>query len=288
MTQDDFTMPLQGKPFTLSRWLCGGILSAALVAGAFGGLAVLFLGDGLFDVGDDPAIPAEIQQVDARITALEERIAKLPAKPANTKQLREDVASLNEKVETLASTAATEQQNQGTAASVVLALTQIKNAYDSGQSMLPGIQLLKQSGISPALQSKLDELAQLAATQFPSKADLVAEAQNLFRPASPASATPYTGTSFTERLKGLAARFVTVQPTSAITQQTTAQSLLQALANDDLPVANNMIAQLPASPALQSLAIKIQTRLRGQKIIQELITGVTQLVQPATGKGSLY
>ncbi len=297
MTDDEFPeVTLKpSAPFKLSKWLVSGVISTALICGAIAAVAVLLLADGVVDVGDDPVIPAEeIQQnvarVDARIAELEKRVAQIPQQQnesAISGEIKSEVAALEKKVDEMKIVATESRAGQ-----VVLAVSQIKNAYENDLPMQPGIDLLKKSVTTPGIQQKLDELNALVGNPYPTKSDLVREADALANlkagPVFNADQGPDgSDVSFTDRLKGLMGRFVKIESADAGTTRVSSGGLASALARDDLPIARDMISKLPGGPAVQSLAQKIDARLQVQAKVQEVVNGVMQMAAPSTG-GALY
>lgn len=290
---EEFT---QATPsFKLSRWLFSMVVTTSLVFGAIAGIAVLLLGEGMMDAGEDPAIPAEeIQQnvarADARIDALEKRIAQLP-QPSDTSEstaeIKSDVTTLEEKVGEL-KTAAIESR----AGQIVLAVSQIKDAYENDLPMQPGIELLKKSVTTPEMQAKLDELSTAVDQTFPKKSELVQEAEAIANikagPVFNADQGPSaTDVPFKDRVKGLMGRFIQVEKGDAGATRVASTGLISALRQDDLPAASNMISRMPVSPQLQLLAQKIDARLQIQTKVRSVVNGVMQAVTPS-GSGALY
>lgn len=288
--------PVSGhRPFRISRWLLSMVVTTSLVFGAIAGVAVLLLADGVIDVGDDPAIPVEeIQQnvarADARIKALEARIEQLPRQQDTggiTEEIKSDVTALEEKVDELKTVAVESRAGQ-----IVLAVSQIKNAYENDLPMQPGIDLLKKSVATPEIQTKLDNLSAAIGNPFPKKSELVREADALANlkagPVFNADQGPDgSATSFQDKLKGLAGRFVRIESADNAATRVTSSGLSAALARDDLPLANDMILKLPVSPSTQLLAQKIDARLQIQSKVQDVINSVMQMVTPS-GNGALY
>jgi hypothetical protein len=298
MTDDEFP-EIQMKPsapFKLSKWLVSGVVTTSLICGTIAAVAVLLLADGVMDVGDDPVIPAEeIQQnvarVDARVAELEKRVSQIPQQQdasALSGEIKSEVAALEKKVDEM-KTVATESR----AGQIVLAVSQIKNAYEHDLPMQPGIDLLKKSVVTPGIQQKLDELSAMVGNPFPTKSELEREAEafaknenngNVFN----ADQGPDSSSvSFTDRLKGLMGRFVKIESVDTGATRVTSSGLSSALARDDLPVAHDLVSKLPASPVVQSLARKIDARLQVQTKVQEVVNSVMQMAAPSTG-GALY
>lgn len=281
----DETHATPTKQFSLSRWLLGILLSVSMVIGGVIAVGALFFADGLFKPGEDPAIPAaEIQQVNARVKTLEDRVAQLPQEQSQavpSEELQNNVSALQKRIDDLSV-----QAHESKAGQVVLALTQIKDAYANDMPMRPGIELLQKSVTDTDVLKKLDELQALTTDQFPTKASLIADAQALMAPAPKAFNVDQgpSADSWGGRLKNVLGQFISVTPNSVEAESTTSSNLVQALSRDDLPVANSLINQLPVSPALKDLAFKIQTRLRAQQLIQQVISTVTQMAN-TNGEG---
>ncbi len=287
--------PSDQPPFRISRWLISMIVTAALIFGAIAGVAVLILADGWMDVGEDPAIPVEeiqrnVARADARIEALEKRIDQLPRQNDTGEvaaEIKSDVTALEEKVDELKLAAAESRAGQ-----IVLAVSQIKNAYENDLSMQPGIDLLKKSVTTPEIQASLDELSAAIGNPFPKKSELVKEAEALARvdagQAFNADQGPDTAdVPFKDRVKGLASRFVRIEKSDAGATRVASSGLISALQQDDLPVASSMISRLPVSPNVQLLAQKIDARLQIQNKVRGVVNGVMQAVTPSGG-GALY
>lgn len=273
------------RPFSVSRWMLGGVVTTALICGGIGAVGALFFADGFVKMDHDPAIPAqEIASVTARMDALETRVAQVPAP--------QDVTELKQKVDALAAAPApapqmTQAQITGNqAGTILLALTQIKNAYEGDQSMAPGIALLQQSVSDAQMQETLQGLATLATNQFPTKQRLLEQAQAALQTGAKTTVAAVP-TTWKERLSALAGKFVSVEPTATVDQQNVGAQLLQALSADNLPVAQELIKALPATPAVASLGAGIETRIKARRLMNNLLNGATKLLGTGT-KGALY
>jgi hypothetical protein len=272
-------------PFNVKKWLVGNVIRTLIAVGIVAALALFFLADGFIDIGKDPAIPNQeikqaVQHVDDRVAVLEKRIETISSAPAaenNNDAFQATLTDLEKKVEAL------EQlpQAQTQIGLITLALTQIKTAYESDDTMLPGLMLLKKSISNAKAKVILDELITLASNELPTKASIIAQAEKALGLGIQPYDVAQSGSNqagILGKVKNLLGGFVTVQPTATVTQQGAGQKLVQALSNDDLPLANNLISQLPSTPSLQTLAFNIQTRLRAQNLVRQLVTAVTEIV----------
>ena len=253
------------------RWLVSGLVTVSLICGAIAAVGVLFFADGLFDVGKDPAVSeAQMQRFESRMAALEKRVDQAPAPNAF---LENEMTELQKKIDSVSNAA-----QQSTAGQIVLALTQIKDAFEHDQPIRPGLELLQKTVTDKDILASVDQLSSLVADNFPTKAGLVAEAQSLVSaPIKPAS-LDQGDSSWSGKLKGLMGQFVQIQPLDSGATYEGGPSLINALSQDNLPMARSLASQLPVSPGVQNLISKIDTRLRAQSLVQQLITSATRLV----------
>ncbi len=259
------------KPFPSLRWLISGTITLSLICGGIGAVGVLFFADGIFHVGKDPALSQEqVQRFESRMTALEHRA---PETAAPDPALQNSLAELQQKVDAMSA-----QANQSKMGQVVLALTQIKDAYDHDQSMRPGLELLQKTVTNKDVLTSVDHLSQLLNDSFPTKAGLVAEAQTLLATPPRAANLSQESGGLLGQAKAFLGQFVQVELLQGGASYDNGPRLVQALSQDDLPTARSLASQLPVSPAVQHLLSAIEMRIRAQGLVQNLISSVTQIV----------
>lgn len=277
------------QDFNIKKWLISTVVTTSLVCGSIGGVAALFLADGFIDIGPDPAIQAaevkevltqQVQQVDARIATLEKRVNELPeASPEfDSSILEKDISDLNEKLAGLTETAQESKLGQ-----VVLAITQIKNAYDMDRPIKPGLDLLKETILDPSLREKISMLDSLT---YPTRQALLSQAQAIAAPSiNQQQAT--ADTSWQGQAKALLGQFVTIKPKDQVQQSTLQNQVVAAIQQDNLPLAQQLIQSLPSNTAeVAALGQMIQQRLTAQKTVEQVISLITTSLHK--GKTGLY
>lgn len=269
---------------TLSRQLWSGFLTLSMCFGAIGGIGVLLLGDNLFKTGPDPAIHAP--EIQSRLEKVEQAVAEKP----DLQKIEQDLsaqsaqtASLQQKIEKI-DQEKTQNSDGGTTTQVLLGLTQLKTAYENDLPFDTGLGTLRASVTQPQLKGALDKLTDLSAKGLPTKAALLQDVQSIAgQNKAPEAELMLPNQTLKERAITAVKNFVQVRPTAAITQEGTVANLGQAIQSDNMPLASNLVAQLPASAATQALAGKLALRAEAQKVVQQL---VSQLPLSLHGAGS--
>ena len=305
MTTPEIPEP-PSKPLTLSGFLFGSIMTGALVCGGIGALAVLFLADGVIDIGPDPAIPsaeaqAEVRQELAKANARLQELEKIaqaqkaqkenpaPAAPENLQELQQTVDAnaerteqLQEKVETLSNG----KQEEGKAAQIALGLTQLKTAYENDLPMAAGIDTLKNAIPTESLQKSLDELKDVTTQNFPTKKELLADIAAMKASLAPTPVDPGKLT-WEQRAKYEMGKFVQIQPKQVAAQRSLLNQTEDYIRNNDFTAALEAAKQFPENAQQQIFYKKISLRLSAQNAIHKVITDVTQKIG-VNGGGKLY
>lgn len=278
-------------------------MTSAMVIGGVAVLALVFMADGIFDVGQDPAIPDPMIQnqtaeMDQRLTKLEKSLhheyvapSALPAEAAtkhdvqllekDVREASEHTHNLQQQVETLS-----QKDRQDTGASAIaLGLTQLKMAYDNDLSLTPGIEALKKTVTNENLQKPLNELSEITASGFPTKKAIYEELEQFRKAAQPAPLSP--NATWQERAKNEFGKIVQIRPTNQVTQQSLITEIENALRTNDLQNALTLVKQLPASTQQSLLYKKIELRARAQMALHDLITGATNAIGLGN-QGKLY
>ena len=246
--------------FRLSKWLLSGLMAWSLFFGAIGGLAILMLGDAFFNVEHktEHRELVETNQVEQQVVAVDQRVTALERQ---TKQLRAEQIEV-----------ANEQQPDTQLAKILIGLTQLKTAYDSDVSMQAGIDTLKQSIGDTGLQKSLDELGTLTRDNFPTREKLIADLHALKssdKPENNPRNNPELG--WRERAKAAMGQWVRVTPNNQIASDKTVSRLEQAITSGDFKLADKYAAELPKSPASDTLSSQIKLRVRAQSMVHNII-----------------
>jgi predicted transcriptional regulator len=260
---------------TISRMLLGGLVTTSLFFGAVGGLAVLFIGDTLFESKPDPAIDlvavnSDITRTQQRLDTLEKKMEETPqsTNADNNAQVEAELESLRQNIATLKTA-----ETQNTIAPALLGLTQVTTAVSHDLSPDDGIKTLKAALPQPEIQAILTELATLAQNGIPSYAEMEKSLLAL----KPAQTAP-TDQTWEERGKNLLGQFVRIRPSTAIGYQEQLGTAERALHSRDLPIVRATLVQFPSSPALQALSQQIETRMRVENLVRDLTLTVTKVL----------
>jgi hypothetical protein len=276
--------------FKVSRWLIGAVMTWSLIFGAIGAIGVLFLADkSLFDTGVDPAIPnEEIQeQVQQQVFAVDQRLKTLEAKQDNSYLPNTDdiMALKNKLTSSIEETMQLKQQvtalQNGTQqdnrlARTVMGLTQLKAAYESDTSLQPGIMTLQQLTDNETVQKTLEQLSALTAQDFPSKKVILENVHALNAPAANNEPTDKSDLDLKSRAKLALGRLVSIKPSKDAEQERKATQIEQAVNYNNFSLAAALAKELPETPSSVALTNSIQTRLKAQKLMQQLIFQVSK------------
>ena len=277
------------KPFTFSGWVLSCLFMTAIIAGILGTLFVLLMGDGIFKLGEDPAIAfqkthnadaSDMKEINQRLAKLENVAKAQPAPNADLTQLQANVSKTAE--QTVALEKKVDQINQNTtqgnsASQIMLGVTQLKSAYDDDQPLQPGIKTLQSIVKNDQVNKILTDLGTIAEQGVPSKESLLRSVNELAKPVPQPSLTQ-SDLSLSQRAKLAMGQFVHVTPADVVAIQNNLHNIKQAIVVNDLATAESLVQQLPESPASKILLTQIQLRLKAQQLTHDAVNTVTGLV----------
>ena len=300
------TPPPAHKPMTVSSFLISCLMTGAMICGAIGALAVVFLGDELFKPAQDPAIRAtEVKQVNQQLARTDDRLAQLEkmiraqqsaatAQPEDLQALqqtldanKQETEELREKVDTLSSGAT--QDNK--AAQIALGLTQIKTAYENDLPMTTGIETLKNAVTTESLRKSLSDLEETTSKNFPSKKELLADLDAMKASVGAPQTVNPGQLNWQQRAKYEMNKFVQIQPKQIARERSLIDQAENDVRNSNFAAALETIKQLPETAEQKVFYQKIILRSQAEMALHGLITDITQKVGQATGTnsgGSLY
>lgn len=263
--------------FKVSRWLLSGLMAWSLFFGAIGGLAILLMADAFFDIpyqNEHRELP-DNNQVEEQVTAVDQRVTALERQTRQLKVAQSEVANVVRQPDTQL-------------AKILIGMTQLKTAYDSDASLQSGIDTLKQSIKDVHLQAMLSELSALTQNNFPTKEKIILDLNNL-KSAEQKKANPRNNPElgWQERATEAISQWVSVTPTSEITDGKLINQLEQAVTSGNFALANKYAEQLPKNQASENVSVQLKARLKAQSLVQNIIGQVSNAVGQAT-QGSIY
>lgn len=300
---------------TIRRWLLNTIVTFSAVGGALIGLAILFLAEGFFDIGQDPAISTEQEIVDTkmihqRLVALEEQLQINAAKENNTTPIEETqkIAEASkehaQRVNDLEQQAYEKTLKENYMARLMVGLTQLKNAYESDTSLENGIHALQETVKDTSVQDTLAQLDTIAKEKLPSRQEILTyihslqdgmTAQDNHTAQNAPAATPAEGNSidaWKSRAQNMLGQFVQVRPTQDVQQEKafdkTLNRIAQAVQGKDYSLAAELGKQLPSNPKTDVLVLKLNARAKAQNLVHSVVSGVTNSVSNPNSRGALY
>lgn len=291
-------------PLTISRFMLGSAITSAIAFGAIGGMIVLFMADAFFDVGEDPAVHQEVQQVDARVAALEAKLRENNPQTQNNDFVTKEIQSLKDtyamtvaETQALKAEVAKAYQSSGAderLAQAMIGLTQIKNASDHDYSLRPGIETLQKAFPTGSVHDKLEELKTLTEEKLPSKKELLSDL-DAYRHQSenpntvPATTDPQAQKDLTWKDRATIAfkQVVDIRPTAEVADNETLQQIRQAVAGSNFKLAHALSDKLPAGPETQILRAKLAIRAKAQSSVNTIINSVSSALGQGP-RGSLY
>lgn len=281
--------------FRIRRWVIASVVSTSLFCGAFSAVAVLFLADRFFDVGQNPAVQEQPTasydpEFDQRLRALEENATRLQQAAA-----QQQAAPIEQNTMPQHDVAVAAKTEDNTATRIMIGLTQLKNAYENDAPLTQGINTLKEAVTDDASRQALDDLERAAAENPPSDDAIRQQIQAVHDELQPPAAnTPVADGDWKARASGMLHRFVTVQDTADLQQKKTATDTLerisQAVSIDQYAQAADMAANLPETAQTKILLVQLQTRMKIQQLVKKAVTTVDGTLGQLTGKprGALY
>lgn len=302
MTTPPDTPPSQHKPVTISGFLISCIMTGALLCGGIGALAMIFLADGVIDVGPDPAIQAtevrqQIARTDQRVAQLEKIAQAQQTAPATTNQnpdltaLQKSVdantqqtQALQQKVDTISSNTTEDSK----AAQIALGLTQLKTAFENDLPLGTGIDTLKKSVSNESLQKTLGDLNDVTEKNFPTKKELLDNVEQIRKGLTPPPVDPKT-LPWDQRATYEIGKFVQIEPKQVAQQKTALDQAEQFIRNNNFTAALESVKQIPDSAEQKIFYKQIEVRIQAENMVHDVISGVTQKINSATGSGgSIY
>lgn len=272
-------------PFQFGRWLLGVAVTAAVIGGMIGAVTILFLPEGIIDIGPGPSpkqlhseLPEKLNAVDRRIAQLEQEIKQKQAEqPASAKDDSEELQALRTELEETASdTRILKEQlttmQSGTAQEsrldrILIGLTQLRTAQENGEPLQPAIDTLR-GVVDDEVIKTLDILNDLAHKTLPSKEKLLEEIRKMRSEYQVTTESDLNNRDLSWRERAYVAfnRFVIIQPSKMVDTKNTLEQLETAVTLDNYPLAAQLIAKLPQGPAMERLKSMVDVRLQTERL----------------------
>lgn len=296
--------PLLPSPrLSISRWLLGVIITTALVGGGIAAVGLLFVADVAFDVGKDPVV-AE-QQDNVQDAEFERRLRLLELQVKQNRLADEgDAGPEPKKVEPQAGRNDTGGSNAsdagtGLATQVLLGLNQLKTAYENDFSLQQGIDSLRHSVEDKSVQEKLQELDAVTSdkayvTRERILVQLNAWEQDIMQPAADdqekVAEQDQTQQGWRAHAGEFLGKFVTVEHTADVQRRkntlATLDKMQQAVAMDNMGLALQLLDSLPEDAHSTTLKMQLQARLKARELVQKTSLAINEALNKTMGSAS--